>query len=371
MRGRKHLRGFRAAVAIAVCMSAVPAAAAAHSASPQLRSHGADPAVAGFRHRISARAAAVEPGEPDSWCGAAGSVDDTVDQLSNGAYRYHAVYLYAADGQSRFSSDLGAQMQGSAFGASGLLEHLYGRAIRFDMGTNCGQQYLDISVVRSKLTSAQFAAAAKQPNGTLHAITQSLAAAGFPVFSSSMTRAAAAEFLTNYAVWLDAPAPAYTCGVADVFGDPSRKQDNWNNYGGKVAAVFRNGSDFCGEAALRHEIGHTLGALQADAPHAFDGSHCDDAYEDTMCYPNAPQRGSGVFENQFFDYGNDDYWDPPQGKPLRWWTLDLSRFICPTATCNTEADGSSPVVPVTSTRLHSRLPLCRYHRRAAAHRCKK
>src|ERR1700759_5159394 len=117
-------------------MCTAPGVAAAHSTSPQLRSHGADPAVAGFRHRITARAAAVEPGEPDNWCGAAGSVDDTVDQLSNGSYSYPAIYLYPSDGQSQFSSDLGAQMQASAFGASGLLEHLYDRAIRFDMGTN-------------------------------------------------------------------------------------------------------------------------------------------------------------------------------------------------------------------------------------------
>ena len=47
-------------------------------------------------------------------------------------------------------------MQADAFGASALLERLYGRAIRFDMGTTCGERYLDISSVRTSLTSADF-----------------------------------------------------------------------------------------------------------------------------------------------------------------------------------------------------------------------
>jgi hypothetical protein len=38
----------------------------------------------------------------------------------------------------------------------------------------------------------------------------------------------------------------------------------------------------------------------------------------------------------YFDYGNDDYWDPPGGA-LPWWTVDLSPFLCPNATCNLPA----------------------------------
>ena len=36
----------------------------------------------------------------------------------------------------------------------------------------------------------------------------------------------------------------------------------------------------------------------------------------------------------FFDYGNDDYWSPPGGPPLGWWTVDQSRFLCADVACN-------------------------------------
>jgi len=332
---------------------AAPAGAHADSGSvAHLLSHGVDPAVPGLRARVSPRAAAAEAGGPSSWCGREQARDDLSHELANGDYRYHGVYLIPADGTDRFAA-LATQMQADAFGASGLLERLYGRAIRFDMGTSCGSDYLDISVIRTSLTSADFARAAKMPNGTLRTVAGALAAAGFPTLRSGAEKHQAAALRRNYVVWLDAPSPA-GCGVAQVMGDATRRPTNWNNYGGKVAVVFRSGDGFCGPAALRHEIGHTLGALQPDAPHAFDGTHCNDAYEDTMCYPSSPVQAGGEFENQYFDYGNDDYWDPPQGRPLGWWTVNLNRFVCTTATCNTVADAetvaATPVAVPRSSR---------------------
>jgi hypothetical protein len=100
-----------------------------------------------------------------------------------------------------------------------------------------------------------------------------------------------------------------------------------------VAVVFPSGSgSFCSSNAVRHEIGHNLGALQPGAPHAFDGSHCDDAIEDTMCYSNSPRVANGQ-RGLFFDYRNDDYWDPAGGA-LPWWTVNLNRFLCPDSSCN-------------------------------------
>ena len=85
---------------------------------------------------------------------------------------------------------------------------------------------------------------------------------------------------------------------------------------------------------VRHEIGHNLGALQPEAPHTTDGVHCNDAFEDTMCGSESPKIVGADFNGLYFDYGNDDYWDPPRGRPLRWWTVNLSWFICPDARCN-------------------------------------
>jgi hypothetical protein len=107
--------------------------------------------------------------------------------------------------------------------------------------------------------------------------------------------------------------------------------------------VFRNGDGFCSSNAALHEIGHTLGGLQPVAPHAFDGSHCNDAYEDTMCYSSSPWVAHGE-RGTVFDHGNDDYWSLP-GAPLGWWTVDESRFLCPDAACNV-VGGAAPDPPL-------------------------
>jgi hypothetical protein len=281
--------------------------------------------------------------------------------------------MVAADGLDRFDK-LATSMQTDAFQASSLLESSYGRAIRFDLGTSCGPKYLDISVVRMPQTRAQLSALARTPNGTYEAATAALDAAGFETIQPSDTVEDASTRTRNYLVWLDAPAPSGSCGQASIYDDPTRSPDNLNNLGGKAAVVFRNGDGFCSSNAARHEIGHNLGGLQPVAPHAFDGAHCNDAYEDTMCYSNSPYVADGQ-RGQYFDYGNDDYWSLP-GHPLAWWTADLNRFLCEEATCNVvgggaadaPSDPAAPVAPVAPAsaprrgRPHGRVSL-RAHRR--------
>jgi hypothetical protein len=301
-------------------------AAQAHS-HPHAVTHGVDP-LPPASTRIHAAAADVAP----PWCGTEQPSDNRVNQVDDGTFRYHAIYLVPADAPSRLS-ELAPRIQADAFGASALIERLYGRAIRFDMGTSCGTQYLDIASVRTSLTTSDFAQAAQNPDTSLGLIAHALSAAGFPLLTGGMGPRQASQLKQNFVVWLDAPAPA-GCGIAQVYQDPTRQQSNWNNYGGKAAVVFRTTTGFCGADSVRHEIGHTLGALQPDAPHSFDGTHCNDAYEDTMCYPSSPVVGSGTFGAEYFDYGNNDYWDPPHGKPLGWWTANLNKFICADANCN-------------------------------------
>ena len=279
---------------------------------------------------------------PASWCGEQRGGDDTASETQNGGFKTHAVYMVPFDGSDRFSQ-FATSIQSDAFQASALLETSYGRAIRYDMGTSCGPQYLDITAVRMPQTSAQLQALAQTGVGTFEAVSAALDQAGLRTIQPADTFTQAAGLDRNYVVWLDGPAPPGTCGQASIYDDPSRDEDNLNNFGGKVAMVFRNGSSsFCSSNAVRHEIGHNLGALQRPAPHAFDGAHCDDAVEDTMCYSNSPQVANGQ-RGQFFDYRNDDYWDPPSGMPLPWWTVTLNRFLCPDADCNVEpgaTDGS-------------------------------
>jgi hypothetical protein len=306
--------------------------------------HGTDPAAidAGPKAPVLAKRL------PSSWCGPERATDDTADELANGAYKEHAIYMVPSDGPDRFGQFAGS-IEANAFDASALLETSYGRAIRFDLGTSCGPQYLDITVVRMPYTTAQVAAAAQNGSGTFDMVSASLDAAGFGTIQPTDTYTRAAQRNRNWVVWLDGPAPDGTCGQASIYDDQVRSDNNLNNFGGKVAIVFHNGSsDFCSSNAVRHEIGHNLGALQPTAPHAFDGSHCNDAIEDTMCYSNSPRVSNGQ-RGQFFDYHNDDYWDPPAGAPLPWWTVNLNHFLCPDASCNV-APGPDDPSPAAADR---------------------
>lgn len=339
----------RLAGAIVVLAAFVAGPSSAHAFVGAPLTHGPDP-VAIARGPESAAAPQQALGKrvaklvPSAWCGTETNADDTLHEVDNGAFRYHAVYMVASDGADRFAT-LATSMQTDAFQASSLLETSYGRAIRFDLGTSCGPQYLDISVVRMAQTTAELNTLARTPNGAYDATTAALDAAGFQTIQPTDTVDDAAARTRNYLVWLDAPAPGGSCGQAAIYDDPTRAADNLNNLGGKAAVVFRNGDGFCSSNAARHEIGHNLGGLQPEAPHAFDGAHCNDAYEDTMCYSNSPLVADGQ-RGQFFDYGNDDYWSLP-GRPLAWWTVDLNRFLCPDATCNAVAGAAdAPVNPI-------------------------
>ena len=308
---------------------AAPAAGYARS-TPAQSTHGPDPVTAAAPSPVAAVAAAGD------WCGNDGA-GPGANQVDNGEYRYHAIYAYPADSGSRLST-FGAQFQEDAYGASDVIERQYGRAIRFDVGTPCGPGNLDVSEVRLPFTQDQLAAlGAAGGAATFNAVTRALQAQGFPVASNDADPATLAPLRENFLVWLDGAGPTRSCGQGTALIDPTRSDTNLNNLGGKLALIYRQGRGFCGADVVRHEIGHNLGALQPDAPHSDDGVHCNDAFEDTMCGWDSPKVSSGPFNGIYFDYGNDDYWDPPQGAPLGWWTLNLSRFICPDARCNRPA----------------------------------
>lgn len=326
---------------------AFPASAAAdHPPAPS--SHGADPAAidAGpdLRTDGRARAASGSTRLPTRWCGEELSSDERRNELANGDHRYHAVYAIPSDAPSRLGR-LGDQIQTDAMRASGLVEQLYGRAIRYDMGTACGSQFLDITVVRLAETTAQLEGLAGTDTGTLDAVARALDSAGFGVIKPGDSYATASQRTRNWMVWLDGPGPHGACGQAMLYDDNRRSEHNFNNLGGKVAVVFRDGTErFCGANSVRHEIAHNLGAVLSDAPHS-SGGHCTDALEDTMCLPGSPERAGGEYHALWFDYGNDDYWDPPGGAPLPWWTVNLNRFLCPDAACNLPGGYTPPAPP--------------------------
>lgn len=310
-----------------------------------LGTHGPDPAAIDRGAEVSRSGAQASSSAtlPTRWCGAERGSDTQENELANGDNRYHAIYAIPADAPSRLTT-AADQIQTDAMRASALIEQLYGRAVRYDMGTNCGGQFIDISVVRLAETTAQLESLSGTATGTLDAISRALDANGFPVIKSNESFSVAQARTRNWMVWFDGPAPGGACGQAMLYDDRTRSQDNFNNIGGKVAAVFRDDEGFCGPNSVRHEIAHNLGAVVSGAPNN-SGGHCTDALEDTMCLPSAPSRGNGAYHAVWFDYGNDDYWDPPSGPALPWWTVNLSRFICPDANCNLPAGYTPPPAP--------------------------
>src|SRR3954451_8773469 len=195
------MRRFAGAIAVlSAFAAAAPSAHAAGVGAPL--THGPDP-LAVARGSESAAAPVGALGKrvaklvPSTWCGTETSTDNAVNEVDNGAFRYHAIYMIAADGADRFAQRA-TGMQTDAFQASSLLETSYGRAIRFDLGTSCGPQYLDISVVRMPQTSAQLSALARTPNGTYDAAVAALDAAGFETIQPDDTLDEAAAHTRNY-----------------------------------------------------------------------------------------------------------------------------------------------------------------------------
>lgn len=288
------------------------------------RTHGPDGLALDPRGPAPAAAYAVDapaPWDKSEYDGGVFTTDDRNLDLTN-LPTFHAVYLYPSDQPSRFAQ-FAAMFQADAREASAMLNRLYGRGIRFDMRSAAGGgQLLDITVVRSRWKARQLSG-----GNQFSLVANELAAKGFDSPDK------------KYVVWLDAGSQA--CGQGHLYQDSRRSPANANE-GRTTAIVYRpyrsdaTTGGFCRGRTLLHELGHNMGALQPIAPHSFDDAHCDDSAEDAMCYTSATSADTG---DPAFDYNNDDYWDPaavPVAPPavrstvkLPWWTVNLSRFVCP------------------------------------------
>src|SRR3954451_5384950 len=155
---------------LCVLFALLPASASAYVGAPM--THGTDPASVG-RGAAAPAPGAVAKRQPTSSCGPERATDDTAAELQNGGYKEHAVYMVPSDGADRFGQ-VAASIQSDAFGASALLESSYGRAIRLDLGTACGPEYLDITVVRMPYSTGQLNSAAQTGGGTFDLVSKSL-----------------------------------------------------------------------------------------------------------------------------------------------------------------------------------------------------
>lgn len=314
---------------------------AAGAGHEHAHTHGPDGIELDRRGRVPA----AEPFEVDAHAGwsstdyAGGvNIEDQPDRYA-GLAQVHAVYVYPSDRQSRFDT-YAAMFQADTRQASKLIADNYGYSVRFDerLETDAtGRPYLDITVIRSKYNYRQLSGSRQ-----------------FTLVSDEL-KGRLDDHSKKYAVWLD--ADSRYCGQGHLYQDPQRTASNANDVNRTTAIVYRpydkyvndgKTGGFCRGRTLLHEVGHNLGALQKVAPNAFDGAHCNDDDNDVMCYTAQSTFDSGGPLGKF-DWNNDDYWDagadvvtPVVSKAnLRWWAVNLSKFICPPVAAGTTPDCTS------------------------------
>ena len=296
--------------------------------------------------------AASDPGLPTTWCGTARTTDNTVNaSVAPELPQFKVVYLHAADRPNRFAAwadliqanvSLIEQFVSSQPGST--------KAPRFDMGTDCGPEYVDIQTVSLPSGRAAYA-------GNFGAAVSAVS----PRVNFTAGR-------RNVLMVGDGFGGGGASGIAQLFvgGDNSRPDaGNRHNNGSLFAEIFT--PDTVAPAATAngwaptvflHELTHNMGGVQWNAPHttqrpgANDGrySHAWDGY-DVMAYSDGPNMAhpyittacgpiSGAAMWQTYDCGNDDYFNaaPVAGSYLATnWSVYSSVFM---AECDTLPAGS-------------------------------
>jgi hypothetical protein len=292
---------------------------------------------------------------PTTWCGSQRSTDDAIHAAFplSGA-QVKVVYAYAAD-RTNDSSVWSDSLQGNVSNIERYLALQSGgrRALRFDMGTDCGPQYVDIQVVALPNVREYY-----RDN-----------------FSRVATAVRAQVDFThgprNVFVLADDLTDQNVYGTGEVFPTADQPGPTNAHNDGDFAAIMwvrsnttPNASGWQPTVAL-HEMTHNLGGVAWSAPHTShpsngdpnDGtySHCWDG-QDVMCYDDGPGKAhayetfhcplaSGAIP-QTYDCGHDDYYDPapaPSTYLATHWNVYDSDFMASCTQLQTACGGD--VVP--------------------------
>ena len=349
----------------ALLLTAAPAAA-----------HGVEGAITHFDTRAelafvdvaaTAAAAAVPDALPYEWCGEARTTDDTAHAaLPASSPRFKLVYAHPADRPDRFDGWRNA-LQGNVALIQRFLASQSGgaKALRVDMGTSCGPQYVDIQVVHLSGPRSQYV---DNFSAIVREVEPRLGSGSGP---------------RNVVILADTlNGGGYDYGLGEnVLGSAGdrRGSGNVHNYGGFASVLFsRDGLPAPGAGArswwpegFLHEISHNLGAVQWSSPHSTQPAgfslprygHCWQG-ADVMCYVedggaahamqyDCPRVGGAI--PQAYDCGRDDYFNPapPAGSYLAThWNVYDSAFLAPCAqiapACGGGTDGLAPTPPVAT-----------------------
>jgi Divergent InlB B-repeat domain len=226
-------------------------------------------------------AATAAPSAAAAWCGSAATADRAPNVVAGNPI--HWIYLIPSDGGDNLGS-VAPVMQSDAEQIDVWWRGQDStRAPRNDIATfSCGTQ-LDITTVRSTLSSAQLTPL----DNRFTLIFQTLSQAGFT-----------SQF-TKYVVYYDGSAAEdNVCGQGG--------SNSVNGFG--LAVVFyRSCVGISTAAVAAHEFLHTTGAVPNGTPHACTGEtsgHTCDSSADLMY----PFIGQGGLSAKVLDPGRDDYY---------------------------------------------------------------
>jgi hypothetical protein len=305
-------------VVLLLLLALAPAASAHDEAEPDHRDTPADLRGAditrtlALAHLTSTAAPNLAQYAPTAWCGTRLTTDNTEYSAFPATQRQiKVVYAYASGEQDR-SAHWSDALQANVSNIEQYLALQAGssRALRFDMGTECGPQYVDIQVVALPGSRTYY----RDDPTHFDRLADDVADALGPLHGTRDVFVLA-DKLTDDPVW----------GIAQVINDDSAGSGNASNAGGLTAIMWTNPStqpdpsDPWQPTVMLHEITHNLGGVQQSAPHRTTGWHCIDG-EDVMCYPDGSPEAihyddsicqpDGGAIPQTYDCGHDDYFSP-------------------------------------------------------------
>ncbi len=257
-------------------------------------------------------------GLPTQWCG-----DERTTDAPNSTTRpqFKVVYAFAADRVDRFGGWKDALQTNVSLIERFLSAESGGsKALRFDMGTSCGAQYVDIQVVPLPGPRAAYA-------DNFGAIARDV--------QRALPAAAGPRNTIVLADGLSGSTQEYGLGES-VMGRTGEVAGSTNihNRGGLTAILFsRDGAPAPGPArkgwwaeGMLHEMTHNLGAVQWGAPHSTEPpgqtlpqyGHCWQG-ADIMCYVEDGGAAHVMVQDcgplpsaipQSYDCNRDDYFNP-------------------------------------------------------------
>jgi hypothetical protein len=366
------MRIARRLLAVSIALVALPAAPApAHEGHGEgVLTHADTRAELALVDVAATAAAADAPGAlPYVWCGDERTSDDVVHSaLPATSPRFKVVYGHPADRPDRFAAWRDA-LQGNVALVQRFLAAQTGgaKALRFDMGTRCGPQYLDVQVMHLSAPRAQYV-------DNFSALVNEVESRLGPVDGPRNT--------VVFADTLNGGSYDYGLGenVLGTYGDRPGAS-NVDNRGGFASVLFtRDGIDAPGAGArgwwpegMLHEITHNLGGVQWSAPHSTQPvgfqnpryGHCWQG-ADVMCYledssaahamRNDCPRVDGAIP-QAYDCGRDDYFNParaPGTHLATHWNVYDNAFLAPcqhiAPACGGGMAGLVPEPPVATAR---------------------